>query len=399
MNNKDQVKSLLNNVHQVVKYYDKTFETTGQAFSIFHACDIVRNEVVLHSRFIGYLLNPKAGHRQKDKFLKLFFEILDIKESTEGFIVEIEKSLGRVNQETIDGGRIDIFISNPSKKLAFAIEVKIWAVEQKNQLGRYHKYIKQVTNKEIENSVLYLTLYGEESNYAFKKYKRISFSSDILNWIEKCRIASIDQPLIRETLTQYLNAIKSLTHQNIDNHMNDEIINLITKDEDSFKAFEALQNMSSAVYSKFVNSLVSNLRKNENLKDLYEIEVPSKIEIKKDFSILFKRKDTRTPVIHLYWLDKGVVGFGMHGGGDNVEKPIREKMDSILKQMGFSEKCLNQGNTYKNWYWLGEFNKLEGQPKLQFESWELFKGDDLAQKIGEWVTAIYDAYQELTLQK
>lgn len=401
MKNVDPIKNLLNNVEQVVKYYDKTFETTGQAFSIFHACDIVRNEVVLHTRFIGYLLNPKAGHMQKDKFLKLFFDTLEIKESTEGFQVEIEKPIGRVNQETIEGGRIDIFISNPSKKLAFAIEVKIWAEEQENQLGRYFDYIQKTTNNANDNSVLFLTLFGEESKCEkmIDKYKKVSFADNIVNWIESCKLACIDQPIIRETLTQYSNAIKSLTHQNIDNHMNDEIINLITKDENSFKAFEALQNMSSVVYADFINSLVSNLRRNQFLKDLYEVEIPSKIEIKTHFSILFKRKDKTTPVIRLYWLDKGIVGIGMHGGGDDVEKPIREKMDSILKQNGFFTKCLNLGNSYRNWFWLGGFNKLEGQPKLQFDSWELFKGDDLAQKIGEWVTAVYEAYQELTLHK
>ncbi|MCH7402875.1 PD-(D/E)XK nuclease family protein [Belliella kenyensis] len=401
MKNIEPIKNLLNNVEQVVKYYDKTFETTGQAFSIFHACDIVRNEVVLHTRFIGYLLNPKAGHMQKDKFLKLFFDTLEIKESTEGFQVEIEKPIGRVNQETIEGGRIDIFISNPSKKLAFAIEVKIWAEEQENQLGRYFDYIQKTTNNANDNSVLFLTLFGEESKCEkmIDKYKKVSFADNIVNWIESCKLACIDQPIIRETLTQYSNAIKSLTHQNIDNHMNDEIINLITKDENSFKAFEALQNISSNVYSKFINSLVSNLRENENLKGLFEIEVPSKIEIKEDFSILFKRDDKTTPKIYLYWLNKGIVGIGMHGGGDDVEKPIREEMNSILKQRGFNNKCLNQGNSYRNWYCLAEVAELNGHPRLPSESWKLFNDDDLAEKIGEWVTFIYEAYQELTLHK
>jgi hypothetical protein len=395
MNNKAQIKSLLYNAHQVVKYYDKTFETSGQAFSIFHACDIVRNEVVLHSRFIGYLLNPKAGHRQKDKFLKLFFETFDIQESTDGFQVEIEKSIGRVNQETVDGGRIDVFISNPLKKLAIAVEVKIWAEEQENQLERYFDYIQKTTNNATDNSVLYLTLNGEESKYPFKKYKSISFSNDILNWIEKCRIASIDQPLIRETLTQYANAIKSLTHQNIDNHMNDEIINLITQDENSFKAFEALQNMSSAVHANFINSLVSNLRSNQILEDLYEVKVPSKIEIKTDFSICFKRKQSTSPEIHLYWLDKGIIGFGMVGKSDEVTRLNMQKAISKSLNLGKVRPIDDRGN----WFWLAEVDELKGHPKLTFESWKLFKDEKLAQNISEWVTIVYEAYQELHEQK
>ena len=267
---------LLTQVRQVVHNHEKTLRTTGNGFSFTHALNIERDEARFHTKFLGYLLNPKAGHYQGDKFLKLFFDVLDIQESTNDFTVGMEKHIGKVDWENVDGGRIDLLISS-SKQIAYAIEVKIYANEQPKQLERYRNFLNRKFKNE-KSKVYFLTLMGSESAFqdSFKKYETLSFNINILDWIERCRLASIDQPLIRETLTQYIANIKRLTQQNPDDQMSDEIINLITNSDASFKAFEAITSVQSGLYQKFGENLVETLMNQTDLKEKFIIQKPKK---------------------------------------------------------------------------------------------------------------------------
>lgn len=98
----------------------------------------------------------------KDAFLREFIKIsdidteLDTKEAT----VETEYSIGYKNNDSTEGGRIDIFVYD-NKKNAIIIENKIYAGDQKNQLLRYYNY---AFKNKFKFNIIYLTLYGDAAS-------------------------------------------------------------------------------------------------------------------------------------------------------------------------------------------------------------------------------------------
>jgi hypothetical protein len=392
--------SLLNQVGLVVKNHEKNLRVSGNGFSFIHALGLESNEARFHTRLIGYLLNPKEGHFQGDKFLKLFFETIGIKENTEGFIVEMEKHVGKRDWENIEGGRIDLLISNSSKKVGFALELKVYAGEQEKQLQRYYKYLIKNFKSE-ESKVYFLTLEGGESQYhrGFERYEKISFRDDILKWIETCRLASVDQPVIRETLTQYIANIKRLTNQNPDDQMTEEIIKLITSSSESFKAFNSLKSTEYKLYQQFGEELVKSLKGISDFVDHFVIEFSRKNIPKLDSEISFWIKGSSTERIRLYWLSSGTVAIGMHKdlkiSPQVVPKDIRNSLYRKLEGNLSVGKYLQVGEAFHNWFWISEVEELKNEPQLTFDSWNKFRSQEFAEKIAGWVKAIGDAYKEV----
>jgi hypothetical protein len=382
--------SLLNQVGLVVKNHEKNLRVSGNGFSFIHALGLESNEARFHTRLIGYLLNPKEGHFQGDKFLKLFFETIGIKEETEGFIVEMEKHVGKRDWENIEGGRIDLFISNSSKKVGFALELKVYAGEQEKQLQRYYKYLIKNFKSE-ESKVYFLTLEGGESQYhrGFERYEKISFRDDILKWIETCRLASVDQPVIRETLTQYIANIKRLTNQNPDESMNEDLIEMITGNENHINAYFSLIGTQTKIRNMMIQSLAQNLQKEIELRGRFKVTY-SKALGEKDSSIKFEIVSNPSDQIHLYWLTSwGVVGIGLLTG-NNENEIVRSAMFEKLSALNLGKYI-----DLKNWVWLRQIDSMAGKPRLLIEDWKQFKSERFCNQVIEWVDQIADAYKEV----
>ncbi len=171
----------------------------GDKFNIFSILKMERLEVNTHSAFLYELINPKGTHYQGDKYLRIFIDkVLKI----ENFDFENVK----VGRETFTNTsrRIDFTIKN--KDYYIAIEMKIDARDQDNQLSDYYKYAKK--QKKEFTEVYYLTLDGKDaSGKSFKNeeiidYKKISFQFHILDFIEKSIEKSSNLPIIRESLIQ-----------------------------------------------------------------------------------------------------------------------------------------------------------------------------------------------------
>lgn len=195
----------------------------GDKFNIFSILKMERLEVITHSAFLYELINPKGTHYQGDKYLRVFVdEVLKIED------FDFEKI--KVNRETlIDANRrIDFTIENDDYYIA--IEMKIDATDQYNQLSDYLEYAKKQKNK--IKKVYYLTLDGKDATLkSFKKkekidYEKISFQFNILNFIEKSIEKSANLPIIRESLIQYKNLILNITNQTTQ-EMQMEIIEII----------------------------------------------------------------------------------------------------------------------------------------------------------------------------
>lgn len=234
----NEIDSFLNKIQEIIIRNEEILKLKGETFNIFSILNLATKENGLHSRFLKELLDSNGSHGLKNLFLDIFVNYLrtKLKKTKSGIEFEFEtensntfteKNIGIVNSIEKTGGRIDILIQSKNRKSEIIIENKIYAREQKDQIERYCTYAKSRKSK-----VFYLTLFGETSNspgvYKLDEdYFLLSYSTDIINWLELCRKEVSDYPIIRETIKQYIIILKKLTGQLTDNKMDNEVKKLI----------------------------------------------------------------------------------------------------------------------------------------------------------------------------
>ena len=252
------LKHLLDQILSINTRYQKINELTGENFNVFRILKLESSEVRMHSAFIGELLNPKASHGQQDTFLKLFIKSFCFKQNeidTASCTVEIEKYIGRISADKTTGGRIDILITDKHGK-HIVIENKIYAGDQDYQLQRYHAHNPKA-------DLIYLSLHGKEPEEYSKgslladiDYRCCSYNLHIADWLEACRKEVAVLPIIRESLTQYLNLIKYLTNQTLNDTMKEEVASLLSANlEASFIIADNLDNALKVILDKFIVQL------------------------------------------------------------------------------------------------------------------------------------------------
>jgi len=101
------------------------------------------------SEILAFFLNPDASHGQGDRFLKEFLRVFDVA-GTGNF-----KNI-RCERPTDEGRRLDIWIE--FSDFTVAIENKIWAYDQEEQLADYADYLSRISKNNF--LLLYLNPYG-----------------------------------------------------------------------------------------------------------------------------------------------------------------------------------------------------------------------------------------------
>lgn len=210
---------LLEKIGEINQKY--TDSTPTNKFNIFSILRKSHDEVNLHSRFIGEILDKEGVHGQKAKFAKLFLETLNI----DDFLLENYKTKREYKN-------IDLLLTNNKK--AIIIENKIWAKDQEAQLERYYDIIKSENYSDKDIHIIYLTPFGKEPAESSlgklkdkMEVKLISYDKHITDWLEKCINLSLETPSIKEILIQYLNLIKELTGNTMSDKHKNEIIELL----------------------------------------------------------------------------------------------------------------------------------------------------------------------------
>jgi hypothetical protein len=239
--NPHMINSLLRQISLVNKRYEETAKLTGDNFNIFEILRLTSDENTLHSRLLAELLNTRGRHGQGSVFLKLFLKKVNILDfEPEHALIQIEKYAGPVTPGYASGGRIDIAIKDRYGKEIF-IENKIYAGDQPRQLYRYHKFNPKA-------KILYLTLDGKPATeYTLngldkEKYTCISYKEHISEWLEECLKEAFSLPFFRETIRQYIYAIKDLTGQSRSGKMSKEIIEKIYSEQDNVDAARSILN-------------------------------------------------------------------------------------------------------------------------------------------------------------
>ncbi|MFB0515789.1 MAG: PD-(D/E)XK nuclease family protein, partial [Candidatus Neomarinimicrobiota bacterium] len=182
------------------------------SFNVFKVLQLEAREDDVHTPFLADLLNPQGAHSQKYLFLRAFINAMlqihsgfpapedDIEQHT--WFVEAHKYIGQ--------GTLDIVVSCPSLSYLIAIENKIYAGEQADQLARYASWLDDNREWYSSQALVYLTPTGELSETADPTtYFTASYHGQIAGML-KAALPGISAPHLRETVLQYLEVIQKI---------------------------------------------------------------------------------------------------------------------------------------------------------------------------------------------
>jgi hypothetical protein len=295
----DKIKNLLNQVSIISKKNAEILDATGGRFNMFRVCGVNHYENT-HSSILAEFLNPNGTHGLKSKLLECFIETFD------DYFTISDFNYGNAKIRTecpTPNGRIDILIEDPQRKKAIIIENKIYANDQWEQLKRYNKYAEEIYRKG-NYQILYLTLWGNESSEqsgGSVSYLPISYKEDIINWLEKCVAIASRFPMVRESIIQYINHLKQLTNQDMDNRNKEEITDVLSKIENLKAAQIIYQNYTATfdtIIEKHFNPEMEEFAKQKGLEYHYEKSEESYV---------------RFHFTNLLWQGKCWIGFTFEG--------------------------------------------------------------------------------------
>lgn len=238
---------------KILNHYQKKIkELSDENFNIFSICGVNHYENT-HSSILVELLSNDSSHRFENKFLEAFLDTLKRENILADNFYFSMTNVQIIREYSTPFGRIDILIKNDNQ--CIIIENKIYADDQFEQLKRYDSFARKEFGNKYQ--LLYLTLWGDEASEHSGRgvhYKQISYRQTMINWLEKCVKISARNPIIRETLIQYINHIKSLTNNNSNSKMDEEITKLLSQNE-NLEAVFTIGNSLNSVKNYLVNKV------------------------------------------------------------------------------------------------------------------------------------------------
>lgn len=314
--------NLLNNINDILKKECIKKEESlhrGEQFNIFEICGVDHFEV-MHSKIISSFLNPKASHGQKEKFLRIFLDLLE-----DATAIDI-LSANVYTEYVIDNGRIDILIEDRNNH-GIIIENKIYASDGNEQLKRYDTFAKNKYSKG-KYTIYYLTLDGHEASEDSTRnveYKIISYRNYILSWLELCIKESATTPLIRETLVQYYNHLKQLMNLDMEAINKDELLKSMAKNAEAVAAICNAQNeYKQYVYHTYVKPRFESFAKEHSLlyKEHNIFESGNK-------GFYFHKEEWKSAAIWIYTERKNDTWNFFWGISDYSEKKLKLKKEKL----------------------------------------------------------------------
>lgn len=337
------IKYLLRDINIVRKKFEER-EKNEDNFNMFAILRKESDEVYLHSRFLSALLDPSGPHRLGTVFLDSFIKKLESKFKYDGKSLEVyPNNLNRSEYKEID----ICFIDRVTKK-AVMVENKIYHEdtnhEDKGQLENYYgRLIEEDKIPEDGIEVYYLTLDGHEpSEDSVKlsgkypklqdKVKCISYSVEILEWLQDIVKECYNKPSLRESIIQYIKIVENMTNNNTSEDEIKEITNHIGMNEDNLMSAKLL--IDNFIHIKW-----------HTIYDFY-IELETELQYR-GFEILHRPEE------------KDITNL-VYGG------PIKRKVDLEL--------TVKKGNVpvwisaeFTDWLYWGVCNDKEGKIKVSKE--------------------------------
>lgn len=324
----------------------------GDCYNVFDILGLSTDEERLHSAFIANLLNPRGNHGCKDRFLKKFLYCFKILHPQSTFTlntgvakVTVETSIGYLNEDATSGGRLDILVEDGNS--AIVIENKIFACDQTNQMLRYCRYAKQHYGDNAQ--ILYLTLDGHSPSDTSTRnslkenedYYSISYATDIVKWLDLCLHECTYTPRIRETVGQYIDIIKQLTNNDMDEEYTQNINEELTRHPEAAVAIfsSGLDKYLLYCFNHFAVPIFKEYEKNKGL-----VFVQENMQSNTYKGFYFRKPEWKHYAIWIY-LDTPGQGFycGVSNYNEVGEKkiPISNELSCLLNPndgwpLGFS---------------------------------------------------------------
>ncbi|PRP66263.1 PDDEXK-like family protein [Nonlabens agnitus] len=210
----NEANDLLKSTREIVQEHQIETRERGEDFNLFSVLSMEFNETKTHSSMIRALLDPKENHYQGDAFLKLFLKEIGYDHKLQNLNVarvQTEFHLGKISEDYLRGGFIDILISL-SDGQSIAIENKIYAGDQPSQMYRYSQY------NQGSCRLYYLTLFGNQPSkdslhsLTNDEYSVMSYRNHIISWLERCLQVVPSGSIIETSIRQYYILIKRLTN-------------------------------------------------------------------------------------------------------------------------------------------------------------------------------------------
>lgn len=349
----------INFFEELNKFKEKQQKQKERGLNDYNLLTTVLNEhdeVRLHSRVIGSLLDINGLHYQKELFLEKFMEILKI--------VEFEFNIEESNL-FLEYQNIDLYLTDGIKHII--IENKIYAGDQKNQIKRYYDTIKD-ENKDLGYNdilVIYLSIdrtkpssysLGNliiEDNYIFDNdekiaiFKNINYKNEILNWLDDCLHEIQNITNLNESIQQYKNVVEKITNNYKEKVMSQKEFLL---EKDNLKLAIGLENSIKEakceiqlLFWEELQTQLTNYGHQFNFVDYKsnEIDINSKIKEyyyknNKYYGLVKKLVDIddKYSLIFYIEIDKNIVfGFCIAENGNRNYICKQNKFDDITRQI------------------------------------------------------------------
>ena len=251
MHNFKNLEFLLRELNITRKKYEERVKNEDN-FNLFTILKKESDEVYLHSRFLSSLLDPSGPHKMGTYFLDSFLEIIKSEFKYNKNTLEVYPN----NYDRCEYKEIDICFIDRYLQKAVILENKIFHTDSNHKdIGQLENYYnKLITEDYIPEDgieVYYLTLEGHEpsENSTNKsgqypqlkdKVRCISYSLEILEWLDNSVKASYNKPLLRESINQYIKLIEEMTNNDTTEEEHKEIIEIIGKNEDNLLSTKLL---------------------------------------------------------------------------------------------------------------------------------------------------------------
>jgi hypothetical protein len=255
-----KAEELLGDAARFLAEEEKRKSATGEDFNIFSILNMERCEVETHSAFLYELLWPRGSHHQGTVFLNLFLETMLEGEHDTFTNPEIIREY-----VTREGRRIDFVIT--TNDTVVAIEMKIDAQEQEDQLADYHNSIMKEFPEKTYHEFIFLTLEEREAQSTGSsgdQWKNKTFKKHVAKFLERAQATCEGKPYLREAIRQYGLLIQKLT-------TNEDVkMEFIGNELERIKAAEAIVVALKEEYARRALEFWRKLR--DELQDLCKRE-------------------------------------------------------------------------------------------------------------------------------
>lgn len=255
----ENLKYLLKEIN-ILNQRIKDREEHEDNFNLFDLMCNRNDEVYLHSRFLSILLDPNGSHKMKDTFIRLFVDKLNL--PFEYNLSSLEVYPNEV--DTSEHKEIDILLIDRMRKSSIIIENKIGAQdsnhEDEGQIERYYRIITQDEGIPTDStSVIYLSIdreapseesIGTSGQFPELAHKVLSihYGVEILDWLRCCVRESYNRPVLRESITQYIRLVESMTNNNTSEEDLNALMSLVGKNNDNLMSAKRLIDNSKHMH-------------------------------------------------------------------------------------------------------------------------------------------------------